>query len=101
MYRDYRRLREEQRVRENGPSCACGQRLWSREPVRDCERRRFRCRACLTLVDLPATFFQPRASQGQPSGQAGDLDCPPAAASGTPSQDKVGHPIQGIDARRS
>lgn len=79
MYLDYRRLREEQIVRENGPSCACGQRLWLRESVRDFDRRRFRCSACLTLLDLPATFFQARDDQGQPSGQAEDLGRHPPA----------------------
>jgi hypothetical protein len=58
MYLDYRRLREEQLMRDSGPACPCGRRTWSREPVRDPEYRSFRCRACLTLLTLPAGLFQ-------------------------------------------
>ena len=57
MYLDYRRLREEQFMRESGPPCTCGRRLWSREPVRDPEHRRFKCSACLTVLSLPASLF--------------------------------------------
>lgn len=60
MYLDYRRLREEQFMRQSGPACACGRRLWSREPVRDAEHRRFKCSACLTVLTLPASLFHPR-----------------------------------------
>ena len=67
MYLDYRRLREEQLMRENGPPCACGRRLWSREPVRDPEHRRFKCSACLTVLSLPAGLFHK-----QEAGQPGD-----------------------------
>jgi hypothetical protein len=57
MYLDYRRLREEQLMCKSGPPCTCGRRQWSREPVRDPEYRQFRCRACLTVLSVPATLF--------------------------------------------
>jgi hypothetical protein len=60
MYLDYRRHREEQLMRQNGPPCACGRRLWRREPVRDSEHRRFKCSACLTVLTLPAALFRTR-----------------------------------------
>jgi hypothetical protein len=78
MYLDYRRLREEQLMRQSGPPCACGQRLWSRQRVRDSERRRFKCNACLTVLDVPAELFHKQERQdgkGQPSvGQAEEPD---------------------------
>jgi hypothetical protein len=49
MYLDLRRLREEQVMREGGPACACGRRSWKREPIRDPDRRRFRCAVCFTV----------------------------------------------------
>ena len=57
MYRDLRRLREEQVVRESGPACACGRRSWKREPIRDPDRRRFRCAVCFTVLNVSAELF--------------------------------------------
>jgi hypothetical protein len=54
MYLDYRRHREEQVVRQSGVPCACGQRLWTREQVREPGRRRFMCLACRTVLNVPA-----------------------------------------------
>jgi hypothetical protein len=70
MYLDYRRLREEQVMRQSGVPCACGQRLWTREQVREPGRRRFMCLACRTVLNVPADLFQsrePQAAEGQPS----------------------------------
>jgi hypothetical protein len=64
MYLDYRRLREEQLMRESGPPCVCGRRSWSREPVRDPARRQFKCLTCLRVVDVSAELFRSRAAQG-------------------------------------
>jgi len=78
MYLDYRRVREEQLMREIGPPCACGRRSWRSEPSRDPERRRFRCSACFTVLVISAKVFQNReaqAGEGQPSAdQADELD---------------------------
>jgi hypothetical protein len=60
MYLDYRRLREEQVMRESGPACTCGRRSWRRELIRDPERRRFRCTVCLTVLNLSAELFHSR-----------------------------------------
>jgi hypothetical protein len=57
MYLDPRRLREEQVMRDSGPACACGRRSWKREPIRDPNRRRFRCTVCLTVLNVPAELF--------------------------------------------
>lgn len=70
MYLDPRRLREEQVMRETGPPCVCGQRLWTREPVREPERRLFKCLACRTVLNVPADLLhsrEPQAAEGQPS----------------------------------
>jgi len=73
VYLDYRRLREEQLMRESGPPCVCGCRSWSREPVRDPTRRRFKCTACLRVLNVSAELVRPRVAQeGQsqaPPGQ--------------------------------
>jgi len=57
MYFDHRRLREEQIMQESGPACACGRRSWKREPVRDPDRRQFRCIACLTVFNVSVELF--------------------------------------------
>ena len=44
-------------MRDSGPACACGRRSWKREPIRDANRRRFRCTACLTVLDVSAELF--------------------------------------------
>jgi hypothetical protein len=58
---NYRRLRDEQIMERSGPACACGRRSWVREPVRDSDRRRFRCSACHTVIDVSAKLFQEAA----------------------------------------
>jgi hypothetical protein len=63
MYLDYRRLREEQVMRQSGVPCACGQRLWTREQVREPERRLFKCLACRTVLNVPADLLHSRAPQ--------------------------------------
>lgn len=60
MYRDYRRLRAEELMRLNGPSCACGRRVWRSEPSPDAERLRFRCGACSTVVNVAAKAIRER-----------------------------------------
>jgi hypothetical protein len=57
---NYRRLRDEQIMQRSGPACACGRRSWSREPVQDHDRRRFRCTACHTVLNVSAELFQER-----------------------------------------
>jgi len=57
MYLDLRRLREEQVMRESGPACACGRRSWKREPIRDPDRRRFRCGVCFTVLNVSAELL--------------------------------------------
>jgi hypothetical protein len=69
---DYHRLREEQLMRESGHPCVCGRRSWSREPVRDPTRRRFKCAVCLSVLDVSAELFR------DPVTQAGE-DQPPVA----------------------
>lgn len=64
MYLDYRRLLEEQLMREIGPSCVCGRRSWSREAVRDSARRRFKCLSCLRVLEVSAELFRSRVTQG-------------------------------------
>ena len=64
MYLDYRRLREEQLMRESGPPCVCGRHSWNREPVRDPARRRFKCIACLRVLNVSAELVRPRVTQG-------------------------------------
>jgi hypothetical protein len=63
MYLDYRRLLEEQLMRESGPSCVCGRRAWSREPVRDSAHRRFKCLSCLRVLEVSAERFRSRVAQ--------------------------------------
>ena len=60
MYLDYRRLQSEELMRQNGPPCACGRRVWRSEPSRDPERWRFRCGACSTVVNVAAKTLRER-----------------------------------------
>lgn len=56
----FRRIREEYLMQTSGPLCACGRRLWSRDPSRQAGNRCFRCRACLAEIHLPAGVFHNR-----------------------------------------
>ena len=58
MYLDAQRQREEQIMRQSGPSCACGRRSWRREPIRNPARREFRCGACHTVFSVSVELFQ-------------------------------------------
>jgi hypothetical protein len=58
MYLDYRRMRAEELMRQNGPPCGCGRRVWRSEPSRYPELWRFRCAACSTVVNVPATVLR-------------------------------------------
>lgn len=64
MYLDYRRLLEEQLMRESGPSCVCSRRSWSREPVRHSAYRRFKCVSCLRVLEVSAELFRSRVAPG-------------------------------------
>jgi hypothetical protein len=50
-------------MRESGPSCVCGRRSWSREPVRDSVHRRFKCLKCLRVLEVSAELFRSRVAQ--------------------------------------
>jgi len=57
---DYRRLRDELIMQQSGPACPCGRRSWKRGPVRDPDRRLFRCAACYTVLNVSSELLLAR-----------------------------------------